>query len=219
MAIKKLYKIELNYEAEITEEDLVKLQKFAPSAKFKELKDFKVESYYKDQDQYKGWTDEQFEQKMNDSFAEYMAKSPRKVNHYSANSELTMVDLDMFLAEDIDVAFEIKGFTKIQFTAPQAGFDLSEYAEIFKTLEGLRHQLADRASFNSKCNVHIGGAHMMTVNRTMLCEDYCTDQLQDRLNEGWRIMACCVQDARRPDYILGKYDASYDDSANGALRG
>ena len=42
-------------------------------------------------------------------------------------------------------------------------------------------------------------------------EDVCTDVLQQELNNGWRIIAICVQaDQRRPDYILGRYNASLE---------
>lgn len=66
-------------------------------------------------------------------------------------------------------------------------------------------------SFNSKCNVHVGGGLLVTFNELKLSEDTCTDVLQIELNDGWRIMAVCVQpDQRRPDYILGRYNPSID---------
>jgi hypothetical protein len=66
-------------------------------------------------------------------------------------------------------------------------------------------------SFNSKCNVHVGGGLLVTFNELKLSEDTCTDALQIELNDGWRIVAVCVQpDQRRPDYILGRYNPSID---------
>ena len=62
-------------------------------------------------------------------------------------------------------------------------------------------------TFNTKTNVHVGGGLITTYNDLLLKEDICTDALQKELNNGWRIIAVCVQpDQRRPDYILGRYN-------------
>lgn len=60
---------------------------------------------------------------------------------------------------------------------------------------------------NTRVEVHASNSALMVYNETLLCEDYCTDRLQNELDNGWRIIACCVQpDQRRPDYILGRYN-------------
>lgn len=60
-------------------------------------------------------------------------------------------------------------------------------------------------SFNEKCEVHVGGFALLSIDSVMLCEDCCTDRLQGHLDEGWRILSVNVQpDQRRPDYILGR---------------
>jgi hypothetical protein len=62
-------------------------------------------------------------------------------------------------------------------------------------------------TFNSKTNVHVGGGLITTYNDLKLKENACTDELQTELNNGWRIIAACVQpNQRRPDYILGRYN-------------
>jgi hypothetical protein len=62
-------------------------------------------------------------------------------------------------------------------------------------------------TFNEKTNVHVGGGLITTYNDLMLKEDVCIDVLQEELNNGWRIIAVCVQpDQRRPDYILGRFN-------------
>lgn len=49
---------------------------------------------------------------------------------------------------------------------------------------------------------HVG---LLAIDEVEVCEDYCTDQLQRKLNEGWRILCVCPPNAaRRPDYILGR---------------
>lgn len=49
---------------------------------------------------------------------------------------------------------------------------------------------------------HVG---LLSINEVEVEEDCCTDRLQERLNEGWRILCVCPPNAaRRPDYILGR---------------
>lgn len=58
---------------------------------------------------------------------------------------------------------------------------------------------------NTRCNVAVAGLGLLTVDEVQHENDCCTHQLQDLLNDGWRILAVCVQpDQRRPDYILGR---------------
>jgi len=58
--------------------------------------------------------------------------------------------------------------------------------------------------FNEKCNVHISGNELMRIRRVEVFNDFCTESLQDKLDEGWQIVAVCVQpNQRRPDYVLG----------------
>lgn len=64
--------------------------------------------------------------------------------------------------------------------------------------------------FNKKCQVHIGGSHLLLINKLLLEQDCCTDHLQDMLDKGWRIVSVNHQEARRPDYVLGKYDPADD---------
>lgn len=58
--------------------------------------------------------------------------------------------------------------------------------------------------FNDKCNQEQPGPNLMKVNETFLMEDACTDALQNKIDEGWRILAVCPQPQRRPDYVLGR---------------
>ena len=66
-----------------------------------------------------------------------------------------------------------------------------------------------------------GGGLIATFNEIGLRENACSDVLSIALNDGWRIIAVCVQpDQRRPDYILGRYNPTLDvEQANTAKRG
>lgn len=46
---------------------------------------------------------------------------------------------------------------------------------------------------------------LLMLNEVTWEENCCTQRLQERLDEGWRILAVCPPNAqRRPDYILGR---------------
>jgi hypothetical protein len=81
-----------------------------------------------------------------------------------------------------------------------------KFDEMLRAAQKLENQ-----QFNERCHVHVGGGLITTYNELLLKEDVCTDVLQEELNKGWRIIAVCVQpDQRRPDYILGRYNADMD---------
>lgn len=57
--------------------------------------------------------------------------------------------------------------------------------------------------------VHIPDVGLLLIDEVDYMDDACTSQLQDCLNEGWRILAVCPPNAkRRPDYILGRRKGS-----------
>lgn len=65
--------------------------------------------------------------------------------------------------------------------------------------------------YNTLCEVHMPGQALSMYNDVKLLEDSCSDVLQEALNEGWRIVAACPQpSARRPDYILGRFDPRHN---------
>ncbi len=56
-------------------------------------------------------------------------------------------------------------------------------------------------------NVYVQVPHvgLLAIDEVEVEEDCCTDRLQRRLIEGWRILCVCPPNAaRRPDYILGR---------------
>ena len=66
--------------------------------------------------------------------------------------------------------------------------------------------------FNAKCNVHVPNLGLLKIKTVDYVCDMCTEELQRKLDAGWRIVACCPQpNQRRPDYILGKMEIDEDD--------
>ncbi|GBG55172.1 hypothetical protein SPFL3102_03566 [Sporomusaceae bacterium FL31] len=66
-------------------------------------------------------------------------------------------------------------------------------------------QKAQTHLFNHKCDVHVPGFGLLAINEVTWEEDCCTERLQSKIDQGWRILAICPQpDQRRPDYVLGR---------------
>lgn len=96
------------------------------------------------------------------------------------------------------------GTDKLHRTVERLDAILAKAAQMFESN-------SRESSFNEKVEVHVPGAALMMVNSTMLMEDSCSDELQDALDKGWRIIAACPQpNSRRPDYILGRYDPAHE---------
>jgi hypothetical protein len=63
----------------------------------------------------------------------------------------------------------------------------------------------EKIEFNQKCSVHVPNLGLLSINQLGYAVDKCTEELQDIVNQGWRILAVCPQpDQRRPDFILGR---------------
>lgn len=60
-------------------------------------------------------------------------------------------------------------------------------------------------AFNQKVNVTVPGLGLLMLDEVTVLTDCCSDNLNDQLKQGWRIVAVCPQpDQRRPDYVLGR---------------
>ncbi len=114
-------------------------------------------------------------------------------------SEKQVVDL---MLDGIE--FKIKKQVKIHDDLPNLARRLEAILVKMETMKG------DGKEFNEKVHVHMPGNALMSFNVTMLLEDACTDQLQQTMDRGWRIISVCPQpDQRRPDYILGRFDPTH----------
>ena len=84
---------------------------------------------------------------------------------------------------------------------------LDQMTAIQSKLETALKSFDEKIEFNSKCDVHVSNLGLLHINQLGYITDACTEALQENLNQGWRIIACCVQpDQRRPDYILGRFN-------------
>lgn len=115
-----------------------------------------------------------------------------------------IVDLELFMARFPQLSVSIRGTCK----SPT-----STGSQIFEHILSVEQKLVEalkafdkKVEFNTKCNVHVPNLGMLSINQVGIAKDYCTEALQEKLNEGWRILTVCPQpDQRRPDYILGRY--------------
>lgn len=73
-------------------------------------------------------------------------------------------------------------------------------------LTGISGRYSDPAAMpTGVTHVHVPNVGLLTIDEVDWMEDACTQDLQSRLDDGWRILAVCPPNsARRPDYILGR---------------
>lgn len=142
-------------------------------------------------------------------------------------------NLKYFGSEQLTMAFE--DFVNIRFEYPdnyklrsdrQFKIKVSQpQADMFKLIEAHTElmnkqfkQLSEFSTqtFNEKCGVPNYDGTMLRINQVMLLENCCSDELQETIAQGWRIIAVSPQpDQRRPDYIMG---ARVDTPIHKALR-
>lgn len=128
-----------------------------------------------------------------------------------------------FLADsELVVSLMSKGFSaKIKSSLPQDSDLQNKIQSCEKSIDALMSQLAGKLNcdsdalknnyYNNRCECHISNVGLHMMNRTMLLENSCTDDLTQALANGWRIISALPQpDQRRPDYILGKYDPNFN---------
>lgn len=136
-----------------------------------------------------------------------------KFREYSSKGEILMcvkgtdfiVEMGEFLtqsASDLEWTFK----RNIPLPATETNDLGLAVAKIVKRIDDFTEEFAAAKSFlNKKIGVHLSGNQMLLYNHVKLLSDACTDDLQKELRDGWRIIAVCPQEARRPDYILGCY--------------
>jgi len=127
-----------------------------------------------------------------------------------------IVELTSFLMKFPSLKIKLRGTMQTNDTQLSNMMDFMNSA-----VEKFNNALAsfnEKVEFNNRCDVHIGNLGLLNINQLAYTTDKCTEELQNILDEGWRILAVCPQpDQRRPDYVLGRYNESYNANYTGCL--
>lgn len=158
------------------------------------------------------------------SYDERRAQADKLFDRLEADSMLIVepsswnYDYEYRYCTDIKALVSEELFFELSMTDNIAAKPIKRMAESGASASSVAKQVSNkqagpgdrREAFNEKVEVHVPGFALTTYNRTMLLGDSCTDELQAALDQGWRIIACCPQpNSRRPDYILGRYEAGH----------
>jgi hypothetical protein len=144
--------------------------------------------------------------------SDYKLVTPADMYQISSH-ENYIVNLETFTSKFPSLEFTIKGVPK------SVGSDTTSLIDhmnrIAEKIEEAKNRFDKVVEFNQKCEVHVPNLGMMNVNKLAFATDYCTEQLQQLLFQGWRILAVCPQpDQRRPDYILGMHVSELDENVD-----
>jgi len=114
-------------------------------------------------------------------------------------------DLNVFMAKHPLIEIVIRGsFENIVNVESEAIRVLREATD--KTRDAL-NEFNRKMELNEKTGGHMSNISLMNIIQTGYLVDCCTEELQDYLNEGWRILAVCpIPSQRRPDYVIGRTD-------------
>lgn len=98
----------------------------------------------------------------------------------------------------------------LDFRIDGGALESSTFTTLVEHLEGMIQRFTVNThpnQFNSRCDVHVPNLGLLMMNKVLLLQDACTDDLQEHLDHGWRILAICPQpNQRRPDYVIGKQE-------------
>jgi hypothetical protein len=147
--------------------------------------------------------DETFDEEKVKRDSDYKLVQPSGIYQIS-DSNNYIVDLNKFTSMFPNLEFTIRGVPK---SVSNDYLYLIEHMEkIAAKIEEAKNRFDKVVEFNQKCYVHVPNLGLLNINRVAYATDYCTEELQKLLHQGWRIIAVCPQpDQRRPDYILGMH--------------
>lgn len=99
---------------------------------------------------------------------------------------------------------ESSGLTRHAFEVRcEPGLSLQADPAIGALEDRMMRRVPEDHYLNPKVDVHVPDLGLLMMNEIELLEDGCTNALQGKLEDGWRILAVCPQpDQRRPDYVL-----------------
>lgn len=121
------------------------------------------------------------------------------------SSKEYICDMDLFFSKHPDIKVHLRGMPKT--VEQNYTHVIQEIVAVQEKLENALQKFDKQIQFNERVDVHVGGFALMSINQVGYAEDYCTEKLQDILNEGWHILSVNVQpDQRRSDFVLGRYN-------------
>jgi len=177
-----IVKIEFEYSFKVTQAELDKLKTLMPSLRWKNKDEFYGDLEGKE-------------------YEEYMNQEKRQLYTH----ENHIVDLDLLAALNLKLEFKIVEFIPIKQADTAMTKLVNIIPQLMLKLDAQTNDMNAAQTFNERCQVHLPGLGLLTIDEVMNLDDFCTDDLNDYLEKGWRIVACCPQpDQRRPDYILGR---------------
>lgn len=82
-------------------------------------------------------------------------------------------------------------------------FEVLKPLKMMTDTGGVKAESVKEACFRSQ--VHLPGNELLAIREMEVVVDGCTEEINSRLQAGWRIIAVCPQASqRRPDYVLGR---------------
>jgi len=100
------------------------------------------------------------------------------------------------MSDEIIKCFAISPIRKIQLTKLMTNLNSINKEE-------LKDQIVQEVK--QSVQIHFPGHELSHFGQVDWEEDACTEKIQKRMDDGWRIIACIPQAGqRRPDYVLGK---------------
>jgi len=119
---------------------------------------------------------------------------------YSIQGRWNIIPLISLLSLPFKIEFSIINTLK---EYPERNIENNLLQKLFN-LEKKLDAFDESHQLNCKVGVHISDLGLLNVTEVTYVENACTDNIQDFLDDGWRILAVCPQPTRRPDYILGR---------------
>jgi hypothetical protein len=123
------------------------------------------------------------------------------------NSKEYLAEVEAFIQKYPSIKIKIRGM--VQLSSQTYVNMINQMQDIQDKFNRAISGFNEKVEFNQKCNVHIGNLGLLNINQLGYAVDKCTEELQEIINKGWRILAVCPQpDQRRPDYVLGRFNGN-----------
>ncbi|QOS99967.1 hypothetical protein JNUCC42_04215 [Brevibacterium sp. JNUCC-42] len=116
-----------------------------------------------------------------------------------------LIEVESFIQKFPTIRIKIRGI--VQTSNGTVANMLKQMQEVQDKFQKALQSFDEKIEFNQKCDVHIGNLGLLNINQLGYAVNKCSKELQEVLNQGWRILAVCPQsNQRRPDYVLGRFN-------------